>query len=101
MRGLLWLLGDCCFFLLFLDSFLFLDPFFFSSPFRGEGEGEGVFLFFRHPGDFRAVFSLPLNASIRGPNYKGGATLLLYPLKNNKYKEQRLLRGKRPSVNFR
>jgi len=23
----------------------------------------------RHPGDFRAVFSLPLNVSIRGPQY--------------------------------
>ena len=23
----------------------------------------------RHPGDFRAAFSLPLNASIRGPQY--------------------------------
>jgi len=26
-------------------------------------------LLIHHPGDFRAVFSLPLNASIRGPQY--------------------------------
>ena len=30
---------------------------------------ESSIFLFRHPGDFRAVFSLPLNAPIRGPWY--------------------------------
>ena len=40
-------------------------------------------LLIHHPGDFRAVFSLPLNASIRGPQY-------LKPKENAKNVDSRL-----------
>ncbi len=47
-----------------------------SKLFKGKNFG---FPSPRHPGDFRAVFSLPLNASIRGPWF---LKVFRFPIKN-------------------